>query len=78
MVVHWMPTSDLGGLEVALLTFLREAAEVDHTIVTGEASGPAAELSDSAKLFMASREIDKSMGKKDSSRELIFCKTKCS
>jgi len=44
MVVHWMPTSDLGGLEVALLTFLREAAEVDHTIVTGEASGPAAEL----------------------------------
>jgi glycosyltransferase involved in cell wall biosynthesis len=39
-----MPTSDLGGLEVALLTFLRESAEVDHIIVTGEASGPATGL----------------------------------
>lgn len=43
-LVHWMPTSALGGLEVALLTFVRESPELEHTIVTGEASGPAAEL----------------------------------
>lgn len=44
VLVHWIPTSDLGGLEVALLTFLRESAEIDHIIVTGVASGPAADL----------------------------------
>jgi glycosyltransferase involved in cell wall biosynthesis len=43
-LVHWIPTSALGGLEVALLTFLREAPELEHTIVTGEASGPMADL----------------------------------
>lgn len=44
VLVHWIPTSALGGLEVAMLTFLRESPELEHTIVTGEASGPAVEL----------------------------------
>jgi hypothetical protein len=52
--------------------------EIKVAMPNKQGHGPAAELSDSAKLFIASREIDRSMGKKVSSRELIFCKTKCS
>ncbi len=43
-LTHWLPTSALGGIETAALTLIRQARDIRHVIVTGDASGPAALL----------------------------------
>lgn len=41
---HWVPSSALGGIEMAALTLIQAAPELKHVVATGEAKGPAVAL----------------------------------
>lgn len=41
---HWSPTSFLGGTEMAALTLIQQSPEIEHVVITGDKSGPAAPL----------------------------------
>jgi len=43
-LVHWVPSSALGGIEIAMLTLIEATPSVKHVVATGDASGPAAPL----------------------------------
>lgn len=43
-IFHWLPSSLLGGLEMAALTIIQTTPDHRHVVVTGDATGPAAEL----------------------------------
>lgn len=43
-LVHWVPSSALGGIEMAALTLIQMTPNLRHIVVTGDASGPASEL----------------------------------
>lgn len=43
-VFHWLPSSVLGGLEMAALTIIQASPDHKHVVVTGDATGPAVEL----------------------------------
>lgn len=43
-VFHWLPSSLLGGLEMAALTIIQTTPDHNHVVVTGDATGPAVEL----------------------------------
>lgn len=43
-VHHWVPTSELGGVETALAAFLQGSSDVHNLVFTGDISGPAVEL----------------------------------
>jgi glycosyltransferase involved in cell wall biosynthesis len=43
-LVHWVPSSALGGIEMAALTLIQMTPTMRHVVVTGDASGPAADL----------------------------------
>lgn len=44
VVHHWLPSSALGGIEIAALTLIQGTPEVRHIVATSEASGPAVAL----------------------------------
>lgn len=41
---HWVPSSALGGIEMAALTLIQAAPELRHVVATGDVSGPAIAL----------------------------------
>lgn len=41
---HWIPSSRLGGIEIAALTLIRSSPGVKHVVATAEISGPAVSL----------------------------------
>lgn len=41
---HWLPSSELGGIEMAALTLIQVRPELSHVIVAGDVSGPAVAL----------------------------------
>lgn len=41
---HWVPSSALGGIEMAALTLIQAAPELRHVVATGDISGPAVAL----------------------------------
>lgn len=41
---HWVPSSALGGIEIAALTLIQAAPELRHVVVSGDISGPAVAL----------------------------------
>ncbi len=41
---HWVPSSALGGIEMAALTLIQAAPELRHVVATGEEKGPAVAL----------------------------------
>ncbi len=43
-IVHWLPTSALGGIEMAALTLIQMTPLSQHVVATGDDSGPAAAL----------------------------------
>jgi glycosyltransferase involved in cell wall biosynthesis len=44
IIHHWLPSSALGGIEMAALTLIQVTPDVRHVVATGEVSGPAVEL----------------------------------
>jgi len=44
VIHHWLPSSALGGIEMAALTLIQGTPEVRHVVATGEANGPAIAL----------------------------------
>lgn len=40
-IFHWIPSSELGGIEMAALTLMQESPQYVHVVATGDASGPA-------------------------------------
>lgn len=43
-LVHWVPSSALGGIEIAMLTLIEASPSIRHVVATGDASGPAVAL----------------------------------
>lgn len=43
-IFHWLPSSLLGGLEMAALTIIQTTPDHKHVVVIGDATGPAVEL----------------------------------
>lgn len=43
-LTHWVPSSELGGIEMAALTLIQATPGLRHVVATGDESGPAAEL----------------------------------
>lgn len=43
-VFHWLPSSFLGGLEMAALAIIQTTPDHKHVVVTGDATGPAVDL----------------------------------
>ena len=43
-LVHWVPTSALGGIEMAALTLIQMTPAIRHVVAAGDTSGPAAAL----------------------------------
>lgn len=43
-IFHWVPSSNLGGIEMAALTLIQVTPELRHVVVAGDMSGPAASL----------------------------------
>jgi len=41
---HWVPSSALGGIEMAALTLIQAAPELRHVVATGDMNGPAIAL----------------------------------
>jgi glycosyltransferase involved in cell wall biosynthesis len=41
---HWVPSSALGGIEMAALTLIQAAPELRHVVATGDMNGPAVAL----------------------------------
>lgn len=41
---HWVPSSALGGIEIAALTLIQAAPELSHLVATGDMNGPAVAL----------------------------------
>ena len=44
ILFHWIPSSELGGIEMAALTLIQESPRQAHVVAVGDASGPAAGL----------------------------------
>ena len=44
VIHHWIPSSQLGGIEMAALTLIQETPSHTHVVATGDAFGPAADL----------------------------------
>lgn len=40
-IFHWIPSSELGGIEMAALTLIQESPQHAHVVATGDISGPA-------------------------------------
>lgn len=43
-VYHWIPSSQLGGIEMAALTLIQQTSQLTHVVATGDAFGPAIAL----------------------------------
>jgi len=43
-LVHWVPSSALGGIEMAALTLIQMVPTMRHVVATGDATGPAVSL----------------------------------
>jgi hypothetical protein len=43
-IFHWLPSSVLGGLEVAALTVIQATPSLRHVVVAGDATGPSVAL----------------------------------
>jgi glycosyltransferase involved in cell wall biosynthesis len=43
-IFHWLPSSELGGIEVAALTLMQTTPDVRHVVATADISGPAVAL----------------------------------
>lgn len=43
-IFHWVPSSQLGGIEMAALTLIQESPQYAHVVVAGDISGPAVDL----------------------------------
>lgn len=43
-IFHWVPSSQLGGIEMAALTLIQESPQHTHVVAAGDISGPAVDL----------------------------------
>lgn len=43
-IFHWIPSSQLGGIEIAALTLIQESPQHAHVVAAGDISGPAVDL----------------------------------
>lgn len=43
-LIHWLPSSSLGGIEMAALTLMQTAVRVRHVVAVGDADGPAVDM----------------------------------
>lgn len=43
-IFHWVPSSQLGGIEMAALTLIQESPQHTHVVAIGNISGPAVDL----------------------------------
>lgn len=43
-IFHWVPSSQLGGIEMAALTLIQESPQHTHVVAAGDISGPAVEM----------------------------------